>query len=262
MFAFIYNFFVYKGKKIPNLVSKANQEDNRIAMDLETLTAEILRSKDDSIFQIELPDDLKEELKENAVVKTLRKGEKIFQEGNPVDSLTYIVEGSVKLISYDGSGREKLLGFFRKGEALWNCFYRVDHKYPFSAVCLNDVKVIEISRDFIEKAITLPDISSMVIGMLAEQLGDSNERNMVLSASTPEERLAGFFLYSLRHNRDEVLTRRLDDIAASINLRQETVSRYIQRFVRDGLIRKTAQSSFVITDVEGLEKIFQRNENA
>ena len=46
---------------------------------------------------------------------------------------------------------------------------------------------------------------------------------------------------------------KLDDIAGSVGLRPETVSRYIRRMVNDGLIEKVGQSGIRITDFAAMQ---------
>ena len=163
------------------------------------------------------------------------------------------------MVSYDAGGKEVIYGFFREGNVFWGSFFERERRYRFSAICLSDTVVYEYPRSAVEKMmICNQNIFLEIIESLSGQLKDTDEKIAVLSAPTPEERLAGFFLYSFRRSKDGTVVRRLDDISGAINLRQETVSRYIQRFVREGYIKKTSQSRFVIKDAEGLRKIFLR----
>ena len=163
-----------------------------------------------------------EEFDDVKTVKNYSKGDQIFREGEETDRLVCIYEGSGKMVSYDADGKEVIYGFFRDGDAFWGSFFEREHRYRFSVICLSDTVVYEYPRSAVEKMmIRNQNIFSEIIESLSSQLKDADEKIAVLSAPTPEERLAGFFLYSFRRSKDGTVVRRLDDISGAINLRQE-----------------------------------------
>ena len=55
---------------------------------------------------------------------------------------------------------------------------------------------------------------------------------MILSAKEPEVRVAKLLLYEVEHVSSPEIDLRLEDIAASLNLRPETVSRKLREMER------------------------------
>ena len=55
-----------------------------------------------------------------------------------------------------------------------------------------------------------------------------------------------------KRSDEPYITLRLDDIAGSVGLRAETVSRNVRKLVTDGLIEKVGRSGFRIPDFERL----------
>ena len=49
---------------------------------------------------------------------------------------------------------------------------------------------------------------------------------------------------------------KLEDIAASIGLRPETVSRAMSQFVKAGLIRRLGQGKIMVIDRSGLKQVY------
>ena len=129
-------------------------------------------------------------------------------------------------------------------------------RYPYNAVCLTDVECCKLFIGDIEKVMEDPSVSLKIIALLSRKLHDANERVLLLSTSSPKARLAGFLLNRSRHTSSDTVMLRLDDIAASIQLRPETVSRRITEMQKEGLIEKTGQSSILIKDRQALEKIY------
>ena len=166
-----------------------------------------------------------------------------------------IRQGQIKLSSYDSEGRERIIGIFSDNDTVWEGIFLENSHYPYSAVCITDVHLCLIFRRDIEEAVSDPSVALSVINMLSNKLHDANERNMILSMNDPLAKIAGFLIYRDQRSADSVIQLRLDDIAGSVGLRAETVSRYIQKLVRSGYIRKVGQSGIEITDFEALNRM-------
>ena len=203
-------------------------------------------------FLYGLPEEKQIDILRHSTHKTLRRGDFVFHEGDSVESIVIIKQGQVKLSTYEADGRENIIGIFSDEETIWEGVFAGNRRYPYSAICLTDVCCCYIRRSDIESAVSNPAVALQVIHMLSSKLHDANERSRILSISEPVKRLAAFFLYRGKRSNEPVIYLRLDDIAGSVSLRPETVSRNIRKLVGDGLIEKTGQSGFVIPDYEKL----------
>lgn len=213
------------------------------------------RCIDNLAFFSGLPDESKRELMRKSSNKFLKKDETVFSEGDSVDYIVIIRKGQIKLNTYDSDGRERIIGIFSDNDTVWEGIFLENSHYPYSAVCITDVHICLIFRRDIEMAVSDPSIALSVINMLSNKLHDANERNMILSMSNPMAKIACFLIYRDKRSTDSAIKLRLDDIAASVGLRPETVSRYIQKLVKLGCIRKVGQSSIEITDFAALNDI-------
>ena len=213
------------------------------------------RCIDNLAFFSGLPDESKRELMRKSSNKFLKKDETVFSEGDSVDYIVIIRKGQIKLNTYDGEGRERIIGIFSDNDTVWEGIFLENSRYPYSAVCITDVHICLIFRRDIEAAVSDPSIALSVINMLSNKLHDANERNMILSMSNPMAKIACFLIYRDKRSTESTIKLRLDDIAASVGLRAETVSRYIQKLVKLGYIRKVGQSSIEITDFKALNEI-------
>lgn len=213
------------------------------------------RCIDNLAFFSGLPEESKTDLMRKSSNKFLKRDETVFSEGDNVDSIVIIRKGQIKLNTYDSEGRERIIGIFSDNDTVWEGIFLENSRYPYSAVCITDVHLCLIFRRDIETAVSDPSIALSVINMLSNKLHDANERNMILSMSNPMSRIACFLIYRDKRSPDSAIKLRLDDIAASVGLRSETVSRYIQKLVKLGYIRKVGQSSIEITDFEALNEM-------
>ena len=132
-----------------------------------------------------------------------------------------------------------------------------DRVYPYSAVCLTKTYCCFVRRGDVETAISNPTVALRVINMLSNKLHDANERSRILSISEPVRRIAAFLIYREKRSNEPFVTLRLDDIAGSVGLRPETVSRNIRRLMNEGLIEKVGRSGFRIPDFEKLNSFVE-----
>ncbi len=202
-----------------------------------------------------MPPEKQHQLMSTAVHEHFRKGSYLFHAGGRVDAIYIIRTGQVKLSDYDGDGGEKTAGIFTAHDVIWEGFLLDNSVFPYSAVCLSAVSVCKLHRRDFEAAISDPAVALRVIRMLSVKLHDSNERNLILSTSDPQARIAAFLLYRQQRTAAKYVTLRLDDIASSVNLRPETVSRKLRELEKDGLIRKTGQSNIELLDFIRLKEM-------
>ena len=162
----------------------------------------------------------------------------------------------MKLSTWDSEGREQIIGIFSESDTIWEGVFMDGSRYPYNAVCLTDVDCCKLFIKDLENVMEEPSVSLKIIALLSRKLHDANERVLLLSTSSPKARLAGFLLFRSRHTSSDTVVLRLDDIAASIQLRPETVSRRIREMEKEGLIEKVGQSSIRITDRPKLEELY------
>lgn len=211
----------------------------------------------DIAFLYGLPEEKQIDILRHSTHKTLRRGDFVFHEGDSVESIVIIKQGQVKLSTYEADGRENIIGIFADNDTIWEGVFSGERTYPYSAVCLTTTYCCFVRRSDVESAISDPTVALRVIHMLSDKLHDANERSRILSISEPVKRIAAFLIYREKRSNEPYITLRLDDIAGSVGLRPETVSRNIRKLVSEGLIEKVGQSGFRIPDFERLNSFVE-----
>lgn len=205
-----------------------------------------------------LPNDIQKRLTEHAVQTTRAKGTTLFQVGEKVDSVLIIRKGRIKLCKYDTDGNEYILDIIHDGDAIWENLFLEEAVFPYSAICLSKVDLCEIRKsEFIQFLADRPGIAMNLISLLSLRLKDSNEKALLLSIHDPTVRLAGFLLdRDIRCVGPEIKLK-LDDIAASVGLRPETVSRILSKFEKAHFVKRLGQGKILVTDRGELKKIYE-----
>ncbi len=209
-----------------------------------------------------LPKDIQKNLTEHSVQTTKAKGSFLFRAGEKVDSVLIIRKGRIKLCKYDADGNEYILDIIHDGDAVWENLFLENAVFPYSAVCLSKVELCEIRKsEFIQLLADRPGIAMNLISLLSLRLKDANEKALLLSIRDPKVRLAGFLLdRDIRCVGPEIKLK-LEDIAASIGLRPETVSRNLSWFEKAHLVQRLGQGKILVTDRSGLKKIYEASQS-
>lgn len=205
-----------------------------------------------------LSETLQKSLMDHSVQSVRTKGSFLFQIDEELDSVLIIRKGRVKLCKYDVNGNEYILDILHDGDAIWEPLFLESPIFPYSAVCLSKVELCEIKKSaFMELISERPDIAMHLISILALRLRDANEKALLLSMYDPKVRLAGFLLDRDVRCVGPEIKLKVDDIAASIGLRPETVSRNISQFVKAGYITRLGHGKIMVTDRTGLKALFE-----
>ena len=204
-----------------------------------------------------LSEPARERLLEDARELTLSAGEYIFREGEKAGDIYIIEAGQVKLSHIDAEGRENTLMFLSGSDTIWENLFLYQGTFPFSAITMTKTKLYRVSRERILEILDEPQVAMQIIAMLSKKLHDANERAQILATKDPLARLARFFLYHLERGGEPLLLFHLEEIASSISLRIETVSRKMTELQKMELVRRTGHGKILIINPEGLKNLCQ-----
>jgi CRP/FNR family transcriptional regulator len=209
------------------------------------------------LFQ-EIPEEIQRKLAGSASREVFLKDSLLFTEGDEIQSIYILRRGQVKLCRYHPDGREYILDILKAGNSIWESLFLHDATYPYSAVCLNEVSVCRIrKKDFMEILSDDREVLFYLISVLSQRLQDAKEHALLLSIHDADVRLAGFLLDRERRWSENEIHMRLEDIASSVNLRVETVSRILRRFEKEGILSREGQGKISIRDFDSLRRIFR-----
>jgi CRP/FNR family transcriptional regulator len=200
--------------------------------------------------------------------KRVKRGETLYQAGDPFKSLYAIRSGFFKSCVLLEDGRDQVTAFHMPGELMGMDGIGND-RHNVNAVALEDSEVCIIVFSSLEQA------SSEVRGLqrqfhkvMSRELVRDQGVMMLLGTMRAEERLATFLLnlsqrflargysqteFNLRMTREE--------IGSFLGLKLETVSRIFSRFDDEGLI-SVQQKKVRILDVAGLKRLLGQHLSA
>jgi CRP-like cAMP-binding protein len=172
---------------------------------------------------------------------TVQRGESVFNKGDAADELYVVVNGQVKIYLSQANKTEKVVALVGHGESFGIAALWLGLPHPANAIAKSDSHLLLIDRHtLIGQARQEPLLAECLMTDLSQRVMDLM-RDM--ESSTPRSSLQRVSCYLLQHLPAEgvgsfefLLPTTKRDIAAKLNLSQETLSRMFQLLSKEGAI--------------------------
>ncbi|MGB0863973.1 MAG: response regulator [Saprospiraceae bacterium] len=199
-------------------------------------------------------------LSDDRPLKSYRKKEAIFTEGEYPNGLFLIKKGKVKIIKTNEHGKEYVIAVRKKGDFIGYLALLQNERYPISAYALENTEISTVSKtDFFELLHNNRDIANKFIKLLADNIFEKEEQLLSLAYNSVRKRVAetlaklhGEYKVEGRANTEIVILR--EDLANMVGTAKETVIRTLADFKEEKLV-KIKGSRITILNLYGLENI-------
>jgi len=133
--------------------------------------------------------------REAADKKHYKRGDVLFNQGDPAEALYLIKEGRFKLVRGNEEGKEVILQMAGKGEVLGEAALFQVGDHPVTAVAMEDSRVCSLNRQRFESVLReSPDLALRVIFSLGSSLYSTWEQVTELRTGTTRERVLNLLL--------------------------------------------------------------------
>lgn len=202
--------------------------------------------------------DLLKEALEDRKIRSFKKKQAIYNEGDRVTGIWLLLSGKVKTTKLTEDGREFLTGIYEPDDFLATNALFSEGTYHDTAVTLEESHLVLFPNAQFEEFINLyPDVSEKFIRILSNQIREKEEHLMQLAYNSVRKRVAEGLLkfYRQRANISEnTVSVSRNDLAAMTGTAQETVSRTISDLCDEGLIEKQG-NMIVVLNEQKLERL-------
>lgn len=174
------------------------------------------------------------------------------------EQFVFVVAGATKLVAHASESRDQIVAFHFIGDIL-SVPARNHHSY--SVCALRDARLLTFpAREFLELVQSNPAVLGRLLESSRTSLTRCREKAITLGRKTAAERIAGFLLSMAERigqkavggvHLDLPMSRR--DIADSLGLTIETVSRQLTHLRARGLIETSGRSGVLLRDERALE---------
>ena len=227
--------------------SEVKKEDDRSLAEshclLSPAAAELLRAKPRSPILRRLTSNEIDILSTAATIRTFQRGQVVLEQGQSINSFGIIVEGTVRFMNVDSSGKMALLCILHAGEAFgWQSFS--SHRTAlFEGVAFCDCRIVFWDNNAIHPILRQnSSIAFHFVQECAERLIYLLERSLLLVTSSAEDRLRHAIAELARSfgapTKQGVLLAGFseEELAAMAGLSRYTVSHQLAKWRRQGWI--------------------------
>ena len=209
-----------------------------------------------------LPDALRRRFQALARSTTAAAGEAAIADDD-VAQMVFLASGATKLVAHASQGREQVVAFHFSGD-LVSVPAREAHAYMLCALVPSEFVTFPLDA-FLSLARGEAAVMDAVLGRAMTALARSREKAITLGRKTAQERVASFLVVMAERTGkrggsphdsacilDLPMSRR--DIADSLGLTIETISRQLGELRDVGLIETSGRSIVRLLDLPGLDE--------
>lgn len=171
-----------------------------------------------------------------------KKGETIFQEGDPVKGIYFVYTGTVKVHKKWGTEKELIIRFAQKGEIFGHRGLGHQQFYPISATAIEAVTACYIDMGFFQSSLKVnQDFMYGLLLFFADELQESERKMRNLAHMQVKGRVAQALLslqekFGLAPEGHIGITLSRQDLASLVGATYETVFRIINELAQEDLI--------------------------
>ena len=195
---------------------------------------------------------------------SVKRGQLLFKEGDPVKGIFFIYSGAVKVHKRWGTEKELILRFARQGDIVGHMALGKDTVYPVSATAVEAGVVCYVSIDFFESTLSINNkLARQVVFVLANDLQESEKRMRNL-AHMPVKGRAAQALLTLKAQFGTTpegfinieLTRQ--DLSSFTGAAYESLFRVMNEFTDENII-KVAGKKILLADENRLIALVEKD---
>lgn len=179
---------------------------------------------------------------------SLKKGQHLFQEGEPVTGIYFVYQGNLKVHKKWDKEKELILRFAKGGDIVGHLGLGDHTVYPVSATAIDQVTVCYVDMPFFETTLNVnPQLVIKLMRFFANELQESEKRMRNLAHMSVKGRVAQA-LISLKNqfglNEQGFVNIELtrQDLASFTGAVYESLFRTINDFTEKGLINITGKN--------------------
>ena len=225
-----------------------------------TLTARAVL-KANRLFR-DLPDPALDKLAALAVRRSVRRGTRIFAQGDPGDSLLGLVAGQVRISATTPGGKEVFLNIMEPGDSFGEIAVLDGQARTATAEALIDTELFVLRRtDLMALIEREPTLAAHLIALLCQRLRWTSELIEEAAFLSVHGRLARRLLkLAAEHGTTAggIVTLRISqaDLAGFMSLSRQIVNQYLQDWRRRGWI-ELGRGRITITNASGLRTVLE-----
>jgi CRP-like cAMP-binding protein len=213
------------------------------------------------------PDEVIDSIMERSSSIKLAKGDVLYRQGEPGESLVVVLEGRLKVVKMTADAKEVVLAFLGAGDIIGEMAVLDGNPRSAGVVAMEPVDAVSIyRRDLVPILKRYPDAMMGLLAAVSRRLRTTISLVETYSLQT-EARVAAALLrlaetHGRRSGSEMIIEARVtqSDLGSHLGLTRETVSRTLGDLRSMGLLKLQGQK-IVLTDFDGIRMLAGGLEN-
>lgn len=219
-----------------------------------------------SVFS-ELPPESQEDLLKITRKISLKKGEVVFQEGDPGVGFHFVLSGAVKIVKMNEEGKEHIIHILGPGELFGEVLLFNQGAYPATAIAQSDSLVGVVPNEKLEELVLRNNqLALLIIKALNRRLQVAQQKIRSLALTGAQAKVANTLLALLyergQEETDQTWRLELDipkqDLASLVGVTRETLARILSEWQKQKWIEWQGKT-LLIHEVIKLKEISSSN---
>lgn len=140
-------------------------------------------------------------IRQNTSMKTLDKGETVYFQNDPCNSVYFLKEGKIRISKFTQEGEEFLVGILQKGEIFGEASITGNKKRKEAAIVEEPVTYCVMKEEkFRELLLRIPTLNLKFSQMLEEKLEKAQKRLQDISCKNNQQRIIDFLKETASHS--------------------------------------------------------------
>jgi len=200
-----------------------------------------------------------EKLYSNRPVRTYRRKEFLFMEGQTPTDLYLIRKGEIKTYKVNYDGKELITSIHAAGDFLGYVALLEEHAYNENAEVLEEAEIMMIPRqEFLNVVYSSKDMARKFIRLISRHLIEAEERLLNLAYQSVRQRVADALLKLNRQmialHKTSIIPISRKDISNIVGTATESLNRTLADFKEEGLIEITEEGIRIVNEAK-LERL-------
>ncbi len=196
-----------------------------------------------------------ERLAQHVQGKSFGKGETIYSEGEPADSVWVVTTGRVQIFKYSSQGRPLAIESIVPGE-LFGTLCRLGSNgrtYPCTAIAAADTETIRIDdQEFLDFYNRFPAMVMGVCSLCSQRL--QAVQGLSCASQEPVEKRLAMLLLDLHKKHGQILPFTKRELAEQAGTTVETTIRVMSRFQKKGWI-SSSRGKLLLKNIAPIQKL-------
>ena len=231
----------------------------RLPICLVAVVADSVLSQSPLLYK--LPPEAQKVIRDASAEWRYRRGELIFQKGDPGEALYIVLSGKVRIFRESLEGRTKVLAYIHPSEVFGEMSLVEERPRSASALAETDTEVLMLFRDtYMNLLKRFPLLGHNLARIIAARLRETNEEVLFLTFEEARSKVAFALLKLLRHRHGEprdggwFIPIVHQEIANLAGTSRETATRVVHE-LRQKKIIETPPGGVLLKDVQALEQV-------